>query len=144
VFKSEQPIPYSNPDRKQHINIKDKPLEESEESFVQSPSPVEKETPTPSSANPPSPKTYPPDFEGWWSIYKRGNKRNAFKRWKEVSPLPDNIIAITEEYVSYCKSTERQMKDGEGWLNGGFFETTWTHAAQGTSPLGSQDKPRAI
>jgi hypothetical protein len=87
-------------------------------------------------------KDYTPEFEEWWGLYKKGNKSTAFEAWKKQSP--SDILEPTKVYIAYCKSIDRPMLDGQGFINQRTFETTWTHAAQGTSPLGNQDKPRAI
>jgi hypothetical protein len=87
---------------------------------------------------------YPPEFEEWWVVYKKGNKSKALEFWKKQKVSLVEILQPSKDYIAYCKSIDRTMLDGQGFINQRTFETTWTHSAQGTSPLGSQDKPRAI
>lgn len=77
---------------------------------------------------------YTEDFDKWWAIYRKGNKSNAFDAWKSQHVKCSEIIASTEKYISYCKSIDRAMLDGQGFINQRTFETEWTHAAQGTAP----------
>ena len=77
---------------------------------------------------------YPPDFEKWWSLYRKGNKQTAFKRWKQHKIGLDEIYEPTRQYIAYCKETDRIMLDGEGFINRRTFETEWTHEAQQTKP----------
>ena len=77
---------------------------------------------------------YTPEFEEWWGVYKTGVKSNAFEAWKKQSPMPENLIDITKQYKAYCASADRQVKDGQGFLNQRMFESEWTHVAQGTKP----------
>tara|TARA_R110002167_G_scaffold6763_1_gene31938 strand:+ start:5509 stop:6309 length:801 start_codon:yes stop_codon:yes gene_type:complete len=75
---------------------------------------------------------YPEDFSEWWGIYRKGNKTAAFKRWKETkSEHPQTLRAITNQYLDYCKRTERKVLDGAGFLSGKAWETEWTEEAQG-------------
>jgi len=77
---------------------------------------------------------YSDEFSEWWAVYKKGNKSAAFKRWKEQKPnLPVNLIELTRQYLDYCKKTDRALKDGEGYLNGRYWEGEWTEQAQGFS-----------
>ena len=77
---------------------------------------------------------YTQEFEEWWGVYKTGVKSNAFEAWKKQSPMPENLIDITKQYKAYCASADRQVKDGQGFLNQRMFESEWTHVAQGTKP----------
>lgn len=74
---------------------------------------------------------YTDDFSEWWAVYKKGNKKNAFAAWKK-NAIPPDIIALTQKYISYCKSVDRPLLDGQGFLNQHTWETEWTHEAQGT------------
>lgn len=79
-------------------------------------------------------KEYSREFGEWWAVYKKGNKSGAFNRWKEQKPiLPENLIALTRQYLNYCKKTDRAILDGQGFLNSKAWETEWTEEAQGFS-----------
>ena len=78
-------------------------------------------------------KDYTPEFEEWWKVYKKGNKSTAFEAWKKQMVTPSVIMEPTKVYMAYCKSIDRPMLDGQGFINQRAFETSWTHDAQGTS-----------
>lgn len=80
---------------------------------------------------------YTADFEAWWKVYKKGVKHTAFQAWmKQLELLPpiDDLINRTKQYKTYCAERDRPMMDGQGWLNQRYFESDWTHDAQGTKP----------
>lgn len=81
---------------------------------------------------------YSPEFDAWWAIYKKGNKSNAYTRWKQHDIKPVDIMSQTRQYINYCNSVDRPMLDGEGFINQRAFETEWTHSAQGTKPSGDE------
>jgi len=79
--------------------------------------------------------TYSDDFSEWWKVYGVGTKANAFTAWKKQGLNNSDVsllIAEAKKYKEYCQSADRSLKDGQGWLNGRFWESTWTHEAQGT------------
>lgn len=76
---------------------------------------------------------YSVEFETWWIVYKKGNKANAFKRWKEHAVTPDEIMDSTKTYIAYCQKTNRTMLDGEGFINQRAFENDWSDTGQGLS-----------
>lgn len=81
--------------------------------------------------------SYPDDFSRWWSVYKKGSKAQAFTAWKKQRISEDMVpilISATETYKAYCQSIDRPLKDGQGWVNGRYWENEWTHAVQGTKP----------
>jgi len=122
ALKSERPIPDINTDKKQHIYIGD----------------LEKKSPNPKTL-------YSPEFEAWWLVYKIGNKMGAFDAWKKLSPTLEEISDMTKTapiYKTYCLSVERTLKDGQGWINGRFWESEWTHEAQGTKPKEQKQAPQ--
>lgn len=73
---------------------------------------------------------YTPEFEEWWNLYKKGNKRNAFNRWAEHEITADIIMEPTRKYLSYCQSIDRSLLDGEGFINQRAFETDWASQGQ--------------
>lgn len=78
---------------------------------------------------------YTDDFEAWWKVYRKGNKHTALQAWmKQLELLPpiDDLINRTKQYKTYCAELDRPMMDGQGWLNQHYFESDWTHKAQGT------------
>lgn len=83
---------------------------------------------------------YTENFETFWKLYGVGNKAGAFQAWKKQkinAESFESILRAVPIYKAYCLSAERSLKDGQGWLNGRFWETEWTHEAQGTKPKGS-------
>lgn len=88
---------------------------------------------------------YTEDFSEWWKCYKTGSKAQAFKAWKKQGMHSldlDELISKTEQYKNYCVSVERSYKDGQGWINGRFFETEWTHEAQGTKTVNADEEDK--
>ena len=77
---------------------------------------------------------YPPEFENWWKIFKKGNKAKALIEWRLIKDLPENLNDVTAIYRDYCKSADRPVLDGERFLKYRSWETDWTHDAQGTKP----------
>lgn len=72
--------------------------------------------------------SYTPEFEEWWELFgRKGSKINAMKRWVETADVrPNNLDAITKQYLAHCKATDRTQKDAEGWLNGQMWESDWS------------------
>lgn len=80
---------------------------------------------------------YSEDFEEWWKEYGVGVKANASDAWKKQNLSKADVemlVKAVSPYKAYCLSADRSLKDGQGWLNGRFWESVWTHEAQGTSP----------
>lgn len=79
---------------------------------------------------------YSKPFETWFAIYKKGAKGAAWIAWQQTSGKPelDKLIEISEQYKEYCESIDRPLSDAQGWINQRYFETEWTHEAQGTKP----------
>lgn len=88
-------------------------------------------------------KDYTPEFEEWWKLYKKGNKRNAFEAWSKQDIVLDTMLEQTRQYMRYCASIDRPMLDGQGFINQRAFETEWTHSAQGTK-AGGQTAHREV
>jgi hypothetical protein len=55
---------------------------------------------------------------------------------RKSGDLPElaELITITEKYKTYCKSIDRSLKDGEGWINGKFWENDWTTPEDAPEP----------
>ena len=88
---------------------------------------------------------YTPEFEAFWTLYKVGSKAKALEAWQKQAPTEDErdaIIDCVPVYKSYCESADRSLKDGQGWLNGRFWETEWTHRVQGTKHVVSEAAKR--
>ncbi len=84
---------------------------------------------------------YTEDFLEWWKSYSIGSKRNAFDAWrgqKVAHDMVSTLVGASLAYKAYCLSVERPFKDGQGWINGRFWETEWTHEAQGTTPIAKE------
>ena len=79
-------------------------------------------------------KPYSAPFERWWKVYGKGGKGAAWFGWQEVTGKPpiDELIQKTIEYVEYCKSLNRPLMDGQGWLRQRYFDSDWTHESQKT------------
>lgn len=77
-------------------------------------------------------------FLEWWEHYKKGARGGAWVAWQKTAHKPplDELIKITEQYKEYCASMERPMMDGQGWINQRYFDSEWTHEAQGTAQEG--------
>lgn len=86
---------------------------------------------------------YSKPFERWWSVYGKGAKGGAWFGWLQTPNKPpiDELIQITLQYKEYCKSMDRPLMDGQGWLRQRFFDSVWTHEAQGTTEQDSDDNP---
>jgi hypothetical protein len=103
----------------------------------------ENQTPKPSPNSPKvsMPLKYTDDFSAFWALYGIGSKACAFSAWKKQNPSAEEqaaILACVPVYKAYCASADRSLKDGQGWLNGRFWENTWTHQAQNTKPSTNQ------
>ena len=82
-------------------------------------------------------REYSRDFSDFWGMYGVGSKSNAYSAWQKQNPTQEEqelIKSCIPEYKAYCISAERSFKDGQGWINGRFWENKWTHEAQGTIP----------
>jgi len=81
-------------------------------------------------------KPYSKDFEEWWPHYMVGAKGGAWFGWLEAvnKPPVEEIIANTIQYKAYCKSAGRLVADGQGYMRQRYFDTEWSHEAQGTKP----------
>jgi len=80
---------------------------------------------------------YTDNFEIFWKLYMKGSKSAAFRAWtkqKITVEMFTEIVKAVPIYKAYCSSIDRPMKDAQGWLNDHFWETSWTHDAQGTKP----------
>lgn len=69
-----------------------------------------------------SKKSYPDDFEYWWSIFprqRRGSKTKAFTAWKSVTKEnnPEDIINGTEQYATSDEVKRGYAKGATAWLN---------------------------
>jgi len=72
--------------------------------------------------------SYSADFEAFWGQYGIGGKKAAFDAWKKQNPSDSEIAEIMKSlpiYKEYCESSNRFKKDGQGWINGRFWETDW-------------------
>lgn len=80
---------------------------------------------------------YTPEFEEFWTSYGVGGKKPSFESWKKQKPTPEEraaILSCIPVYKAYCTENQRSLKDGQGWINGRFWETDWKNQPKQANP----------
>lgn len=74
---------------------------------------------------PPRGRTYPEDFERFWSVYpRRDDKADAFRAWQSIRPATEveDVIAGAERYRDDPNRTPQFTKLPATWLRAGSWE----------------------
>jgi DNA-binding MarR family transcriptional regulator len=65
-------------------------------------------------------------FDIFWKKYHKGSKKNAFKSWGKLNEQQrEKALNNVDDYLLYCKRSDRPLKDASTYLNGECFNDDW-------------------
>ena len=107
------------------------------------PEPEPAPAPAPATLKRGSRRTYPPEFEDFWSVYpKAADKPAAFKAWERAAGREDTNV-IAEGALRYRDDPNRDdtyTKNASTWLNADAWDNDPLPPRQGPRPSRAQEK----